>query len=605
MGHFRTGASGEITTLLNRNINNSMSQPTIKIRPVKTSTELANIPNILQRVYLARGITDQQQLDYGLDKLPSPTLMKSNIQAARLLASAIGRQDRLLIVADFDVDGATSCTLMLLALRSMGATYVDYLVPDRFKFGYGLTPEIVDVAAELTPDLIITVDNGIASIDGVKRANQLGIDVLITDHHLPAKQLPDAIAIVNPNQAGCEFPTKALAGVGVAFYLLLALRMQLREQGWFSKNNIKEPNLSQYLDLVALGTVADIVPLEHCNRILVSQGIRRIRAGRCRPGIQALLALSGKELTHLQTSDLGFAVGPRLNAAGRLDDMSLGIECLLTESATKARELAEELDHLNKERKGIEATMQQQALDSLKKLNFDRQLNSGLCLYKAEWHQGIIGLLASRIKEKVFRPVIVFADADPDPKQPSKDSEAMLKGSGRSIPDLHIKDILDVVATKNPQLLNKFGGHAMAAGMTIKKSAFKAFSVAFNDSVVAALKGCQIDNIIWSDGELEHQEINLSAAKLIRDAGPWGQGFEEPRYHGEFKVVSQRVLSGKHLKLQLLNQSGRSFDAIAFFQEDQLLNTSLDKVTLVYKMDVNYFREQENLQLMIERIYPL
>jgi len=582
-----------------------MKKPQIKLRPsINNSEQLSDVPELLRNIYSNRGITGQQQLNYELQQLPSPALMKSNIDAAILLSSSIKRQHRLLIVADFDVDGATSCTLMLLALRAMGAENVNYLVPDRFKFGYGLTPEIVDVAAETSPDLIITVDNGIASIDGVERAKQRGIDVLITDHHLPAKQLPDAIAIVNPNQPGCEFPTKSLAGVGVAFYLMLALRSQLREQGWFAETNIQEPNLTQFLDLVALGTVADIVPLDHCNRILVSHGVKRIRAGFCRPGISALLSIANKDSTRIQTTDLGFAVGPRLNAAGRLDDMSLGIECLLTENQSIAFELARELDSLNKERREIESTMQQQALDSLKSLELDEShCSNGLCLYQAEWHQGIIGLLASRIKDKVYRPVIVFADAEINSDNDLEVAE--LKGSARSISGLHIRDILDQLATENPHLLNKFGGHAMAAGMTIRKSVLEEFSVAFNDAVTIAMLGQLVENIIWSDGELPHHSITLSTARLLREAGPWGQAFDEPVFHGDFKVLSQRVLSDKHLKLELENQSGTAFNGIAFFQEQSLLNSQLDNIKLVYRMDVNYFRDQENLQLMIEQIYPL
>lgn len=579
-----------------------MNQPIIKCRQSVPSTEtIEGIPEVLRIIYQNRGISNAEQLDYGLKNLPSPALMKSNLEAGKILAEAIRRQDKLLIVADFDVDGATSCALLMLALQRMGAQNVNYLVPDRFKFGYGLTPEIVDVAAELSPDFIITVDNGIASIDGVRRATELGIKVVITDHHLPGNELPDAMAIVNPNQPGCKFPSKALAGVGVAFYLLLALRMQLRESGWFEQSKLSEPNLTQYLDLVALGTVADIVPLEHCNRILVNQGMQRIRAGACRPGITALLKVANKDTGRVQTTDLGFAVGPRLNAAGRLDDMSLGIECLLTEDHTKAYELATLLDSLNSERRELEATMQQQALKSLDSLSFDEdKMANGICLYQDRWHQGIIGLLASRIKDRVYRPVIVFADADTE--NSTAENDKLIKGSARSVSGLHIRDILDSVATCNPHLLNKFGGHAMAAGMTIKKQHFKEFSAAFDQAVTNALKCEVIENIIWSDGELEHSDINLELARLLRDAGPWGQAFEEPRFHGKFRVISQRVLSGKHLKLQLENNAGRAFDAIAFFQDDQILNAYLDRVELVYKIDVNFFREQENLQLMIDHI---
>jgi len=580
----------------------ALIEPLIKVRKINsTPVALEDVSHRLAKIYQARDICSTLQLDYGLEQLPSPALLKSNLVAAKFLADAVLQQKRLLIIADFDVDGATSCTLMKLALQSMGAQNVDYLVPDRFKFGYGLTEKIVDVAAELSPDIIITVDNGISSIAGVERAKKMGIDVLITDHHLPAKSLPDAKVIVNPNQPGCEFPSKALAGVGVAFYLLLALRMQLRELGWFSKGQISEPNLTQFLDLVALGTVADIVPLDHCNRILVEQGLKRIRAGYCRPGITALMELSNKESARMQASDLGFYVGPRLNAAGRLDDMSLGIECLLAENQTQALEFARILDDLNRERREIESTMQEQALESLNELfqkeKLHESVNFGLCLYQPQWHQGIIGLLASRIKDKIHRPVIVFADAAPDADE--------LKGSARSISGLHIKEILDTLAINKPQLLQKYGGHAMAAGMTIKKQHLQEFSHAFDAAVKTQMNGQMADNILWSDGELSANEISLELALEIRNGGPWGQAFEEPKFHGDFNVLSSRILSGKHLKLQLESQTGYNIDAIAFSVNEELLETRLERVKLLYRVDVNYFRQQETLQLMIEHIVLL
>ncbi len=581
-----------------------MSKAVIKERNIASGTaDLDNLPVALQKIYRARGVSSLQQLDYNLARLPSPALLKSNLLAASILAEAILQQKRLLIIADFDVDGATSCALVKLALESMGAEYVSYLVPDRFKFGYGLTTKIVDVAAEYSPDIIITVDNGISSIDGVERANALGIDVLITDHHLPAKTLPEAKAIVNPNQPGCSFPSKALAGVGVAFYLLLAVRKQLRELGWFSQGQVSEPNLSQFLDLVALGTIADIVPLDHCNRILVKQGLKRIRGGQCRAGILALLNLANRESNRIQASDLGFYVGPRLNAAGRLDDMSVGIECLLSEETDTALEFATILDALNRERREIEGTMQEQALNTLEKLFQNEKLhesvNFGLCLYQSEWHQGIIGLLASRIKDKIHRPVIVFADVDPE-----IDTDE-LKGSARSISGLHLKDILDSIATNNPQLLQKFGGHAMAAGMTIKKQHLQEFSTAFDAAVAVEMGGQLTDNIIWSDGELSANEISIELAREIRCAGPWGQAFEEPAFHGNFNVLSSRVLAGKHLKLQLENHCGNNVDAIAFSVNEELLDIEFSRVKLLYKLNVNYFRQQESLQLMIEHIVLL
>jgi len=584
-----------------------MKQPVIKIREVNTSERsLEGVSHILSNIYLTRGITISQQLNYQLDQLPSPLLLKDNVNGAKLLAKAITEQHRLLILADFDVDGATSCALMKLALESMGATHVDYLVPDRFKFGYGLTAKIVEVAAEFTPDLIITVDNGIASVEGVKRANELGIDVLITDHHLPGKELPDAKYIVNPNQPGCDFPSKALAGVGVAFYLLLALRKELREQGYFSNGQVSEPNLSQFLDLVALGTVADLAPLDHCNRILVAQGLKRIQAGRCRPGIITLLELAKRDFSRIQASDLGFYVGPRLNAAGRLDDMSLGIECLLTQNQSQALEMAAALDNLNKERREIEQNMQEQALVSLEQIfqhpEFDEEnctaaIKFGFCLYQPDWHQGIIGLLASRVKEKVNRPVIIFADATPESKQ--------LKGSARSIPDLHIKDVLDKLATENPHLLQQFGGHAMAAGMTIDKQNLDEFATAFDAIVAREMGGKLAENILWSDAELPTEDITLQLARELRDAGPWGQAFAEPKFHGNFNVVSKRILSGKHLKLQLENSRGTTLEGISFFVDEALLAAEMDRATLYYKIDINFFREQENLQLMIDHIVLL
>jgi len=599
-----------------------MSNVQIKVREATTdftaTDKTLNFDAVLKTIFSHRGLENETQLNYALKYLIPPSQMKSNMQAAELLEIAIRNQEKLLIVADFDVDGATSCTLITLALRSMGAKNVSYLVPDRFKFGYGLTPEIVDVAADQSPDIIITVDNGIASIDGVERANSLGIRVIVTDHHLPGNRLPNAEAIVNPNQQGCDFPSKSLAGVGVAFYLMLALRIKLRESGWFGEQSFKEPNLAELLDLLALGTVADIVPLDYNNRILVSQGVERIRAGLARPGINAILKVANKDFSRLTTSDLGFAVGPRLNAAGRLDDMSLGIECLLSNSESEALSMATELDQLNGQRREIESAMQKQALNILDKLTLnEEQMDNGLCLYQDNWHQGIIGLLASRIKDKVFRPVIVFANAEinsekihSDPNLANSNLDLEIKGSARSIPGLHMRDILDTVATKNPHLLSKFGGHAMAAGMTLLHSNLAEFKVAFNAEVTQSMKSLlnakgQLENILWSDGELAHHQINIDTARELQDSGPWGQGFAEPRFHGEFKVIASRILSGKHLKLELENENGRAINAIAFFQDDAILNRFLDRVRILYKMDINYFRNQENLQLLIDHIKPL
>src|SRR5690606_9856774 len=422
-----------------------------------TQANLGNqLPELLQRVYRARGVTQEQELQHQLTLLQRPNF-KGLPEAVALLADAVVAQANVLIVGDFDADGATSCALAVLALRAMGLQNVDFLVPNRFEFGYGLTPEIVAVAAAQQPDMIVTVDNGISSIEGVRAARELGIAVVVTDHHLPGNELPEADAIVNANQPGCPFPSKNLAGVGVIFYVMNALRAELRQMGWFEESGIAEPNMASFLDLVALGTVADVVPLDYNNRILVAQGLQRIRAGVCRPGIKAMLEVAGKQAQRLVASDFGFALGPRLNAAGRLDDMSLGIQCLMCESEQLAREMAAQLDELNRDRKAIETGMQQEAMAMLQKaLNADAgSLPWGVCLFDETWHQGVIGILASRIKDKYHRPVIVFADV----------GDGQIKGSARSVPGFHIRDALDAVATRHPQLLQKFGGHAMAAGM--------------------------------------------------------------------------------------------------------------------------------------------
>jgi single-stranded-DNA-specific exonuclease len=480
----------------------------------------------------------------------------------------------------------------------LGAVDVDYLVPNRFEYGYGLTPEIVAVAAERQPDLIITVDNGISSIDGVAAAAKLGIPVLVTDHHLPGDTLPRAAAIVNPNQHGCPFVGKSLAGVGVMFYVLLALRSELQQRGWFNAERVK-PNLAEFLDLVALGTVADVVPLKQLNRILVEQGLRRIRAGRCRPGIQALLQVAGKESGRLVASDMGFAIGPRLNAAGRLDDMSLGIRCLLTDDADTALSLAAELDDLNRERRAIEQSMKDDAMRVLAHLQLDpTAVPNGICLYDPTWHQGVVGILASRIKDRYHRPVIAFADADDDE----------IKGSARSIPGLHMRDALDLIAKRNPGLLNKFGGHAMAAGMSLAKADYGRFAEAF-DAIVAELTSPeQLTAAVYSDGELTTQDLSLERAELLRSAGPWGQNFPEPLFHGRFKLVQQRIVGARHLKMVLAPEQGGEpvFDAIAFnIDTDVWPNPATEYVELVYKLDSNLFRERLSLQLMVEHLRPL
>jgi single-stranded-DNA-specific exonuclease len=552
----------------------------------------ADLHPVLRRVYAARSIQSTDDLDYSLQGLLSPSLLGGISAAVDLLQSAIAGGQRIVVVGDFDADGATSCALSVRALRTMGCNDVHYLVPNRFDYGYGLTPEIVAVAARLQPDLIMTVDNGISSIDGVAAARQLGMRVLITDHHLPGEQLPAAEAIVNPNVPGDPFPSKHLAGVGVVFYVMLALRTRLREQRWFEKAGLPEPNLAKLLDLVALGTVADVVPLDRNNRILVHQGIQRLRAGSCVPGIRALLEIAGRNLQRLVASDLGFAVGPRLNAAGRLDDMSLGIECLLTDDLPAARQMAVQLDAFNRDRKEIESDMQAQALQAITALDLkDGQLPPGLCLFEPDWHQGVIGILASRIKERFHRPVIAFA----------RSGEGQLKGSARSVSGLHIRDALDAIAVRHPGLIDKFGGHAMAAGLSLAEQSYPAFSTAFHEEVARHLSADDLTGVIYSDGELSDQELSLDTAQLLRDASPWGQGFPAPLFEGDFTVLGFRVVGERHLKMTLQIKHGHSrIDGIAF-NTPQLPPDCRD-VHMAYRLDANEFRGIVSPQLIVEYI---
>ncbi len=558
-----------------------------------------NIPPLLQRIYVARGISGEEALSRNLGGLHQPTF-KGLDSAVDLLAEAVMRQQRVLVIGDFDADGATSSALSVLALRAMGLQHIDFLVPNRFEYGYGLTPEIVAVAAGQRPDVIITVDNGISSAEGVSAAKARGIKVVVTDHHLPGNELPQADAIVNPNQHGCDFPSKNLAGVGVIFYVMSALRTRLRELGWFAREQIAEPVMAAYLDLVALGTVADVVPLDYNNRILVHQGLQRIRAGRARPGILALLEIAGRQRQSLVAVDLGFAVGPRLNAAGRLDDMSLGIQCLLCDSPALVREMALELDDLNRDRKAIEAGMQQEALKSLNAMQLQAapELPWGLCLYDTNWHQGVIGILAARIKERFHRPVIAFADA----------GDGEIKGSARSIKGLHIRDTLDAVAAKNPELLSKFGGHAMAAGLSLDKTRLKDFELAFDREVRQRLEPADLQAELLSDGALSAEEMVLPVAAQLREAGPWGQHFPEPVFDGDFFLLQQRIVGEKHLKMVVsLDREGRqSMDAIAFnIDPEEWTNQSVEKVKLAYRLDVNEFRGRRSLQLMVDYVEAL
>jgi single-stranded-DNA-specific exonuclease len=554
----------------------------------------SNVHPRLQVIYAARGVlSDAPIQNKSLKDLLPYQQLKGIDQAVELLSKAVINQTRILIVGDFDADGATSCAVGMGLLKEMGAKHVDFLVPNRFEFGYGLTPEIVEIAKRKKPDLIITVDNGISSHAGVAAAKAAGIDVLITDHHLPAQELPEADAIVNPNQHGCPFPSKNLAGVGVIFYVLMALRIKLRELNWFENNKIAEPNLANYLDLVALGTVADVVPLDHNNRILVHQGLQRMRSGNARTGINALLRVAGRTLSRLTAADLGFAIGPRLNAAGRLDDMSFGIQCLLCEDENTAMMMAEQLNDFNNARKEIESDMRDQALNDLKKLHLDEgQLPFGLCLYDENWHQGVIGILASRIKDKWHRPVIAFANGN----------ENEIKGSARSIKGFHIRDALDAVAAKHPELISKFGGHAMAAGLTIQKENYDAFCKAFDIETRRHLTEDDLHAVLHSDGELSADEMSFEVAKLIREGGPWGQHFPEPLFDGIFKLIDQRVIAEKHLKFIVspLDNPQKRVEAIAFNADIAKWPLKSDQIHLAYRLDVNEYRGELSVQLLIE-----
>ncbi|WP_298187653.1 single-stranded-DNA-specific exonuclease RecJ [uncultured Pseudomonas sp.] len=567
----------------------------IEARPLPaTLPDLGALPPLLTRLYAARGVQSAAELDKGLARLIPYQQLKGMDAAVDLLVQGLEQGQRMLIVGDFDADGATASTVGVLGLRMLGAAHVDYLVPNRFEYGYGLTPEIVAVALERQPQLLITVDNGISSVEGVAAAKAAGLTVLVTDHHLPGAELPAADAIVNPNQPGCEFPSKALAGVGVMFYVLLALRARLRDMGWFTAQR-PEPNLGELLDLVALGSVADVVPLDANNRILVHQGLARIRAGRARAGLRAILEVAGRDHRRITSTDLGFILGPRLNAAGRLDDMALGIECLLCEDEALARDMAVQLDQLNQDRKAIEQGMQREALAQLKDLPLE-DMPFGLCLFEADWHQGVIGILASRMKERYHRPTIAFADA----------GDGVLKGSARSVPGFHIRDALDAVAAKHPQLISKFGGHAMAAGLSLPAANFADFAAAFDAEVRRQLCEDDLTGRLLSDGALSIEEFHLPLAKELRNAGPWGQHFPEPLFHGVFQLVQQRVVGERHLKVVLKSECGSvQLDGIAFGVDREIWpNPTVRWVELAYKLDVNEFRGQESVQLLIAHISP-
>lgn len=557
---------------------------------------LKSLHPVLQRIYSARQVTKPEDLSKELSQLLPFSALKDIEKAVLRLTKAIQEQQRILIVGDFDADGATSTALAVGALKAFGAQQVSYLVPNRFTYGYGLTPEIVAVAQEQKPDVIITVDNGISSHAGITYANELGMTVIVTDHHLSAETLPTAHAIVNPNQPNDLFSSKCLAGVGVIFYVMIALRAHLKTIHWFEEQRIECPNLANYLDLVALGTIADVVPLDKNNRILVHQGLRQIREGKARPGIAALLQVAGRKHEKLRAIDLGFSVGPRLNAAGRLEDMSLGIACLLETDLSKALTMAQELDQLNKERRVIESQMQQEALSAVEKLNLNKQLPQGVCLYQEEWHQGVVGLVASRVKDKIHRPVIAFAKAD----------ETTLKGSGRSIPGLHIRDVLANIAAQKPDLISKFGGHAMAAGLSLPLNQLTAFQNAFAEAVKKQLATDDLRPRVITDGELMATEFTLEVAELLSQAGPFGQSFEEPLFDGRFKILSQRIVGTSHLKLVLQIPGGPyPVDAILFNADlNQWPNYQCEEAVLVYRLDVNEYQGRRQLQLLIEEIYP-
>lgn len=564
----------------------------------KKKSHLENIDPVLSKIFTARGITENDQLERTLVKLPSPWLLSGMESMVEHLITAIEQQQKISIVADFDADGATSCVVALKGLGLLGANAVSYVVPNRFEYGYGLTPEIVELVKKQKPDIIITVDNGISSIDGVKVAKDFGIKVLITDHHLPGEVLPEADAIVNPNVDDDEFPSGNIAGVGVIFYVLMALRGRLREQQWFEKQKIQQPNLAQLLDYVALGTVADVVALDQVNRILVHQGLLRIRSGHSHPGIKALIEIAGKQFSSIGASDLGFAIGPRLNAAGRMDDMSLGIQCLLTDDEHLAKDMAEQLDELNRDRKDVEAQMKDQAISLLNEMQaFDeKHLPAGVCLFEKYWHQGVIGILASRIKDRLHRPVVAFASAD----------NGEIKGSARSIPGVHIRDVLSEMASSHPQILSKFGGHAMAAGMTIQMHDYPVFALAFDEVVAKHLDKVDLEQKIYSDGQLSEEEITQEFTEQIKDAGTWGQEFPEPVFDGVFDVIQCRIVGQQHLKFVLrFPFSELLIDAIAFFVEKPENWLGTRSINSAYKLDINEYRGNKSVQLMLQYIEKL
>ncbi|MEI7070577.1 single-stranded-DNA-specific exonuclease RecJ [Pectobacterium versatile] len=579
----------------------------LRRRPLAEDIDLPDtVPPLLRRLYAQRGVKGAQELERSLSGLLNYRLLSGIDKAIDLLQHTLAEKRCIVIVGDFDADGATSTALTVLALRSMGGVNVKYLVPNRFENGYGLSPEVVAQAAALGAEVIVTVDNGISSHAGVDDAHRRGIAVLVTDHHLPGEILPAADAMINPNLPDCQFPSKSLAGVGVAFYLMMALFVRLRDSDWFTQpfftqQGLAKPNLTELLDLVALGTVADVVPLDANNRILVAQGLNRIRAGECRPGIRALLEVANRDASQLVSSDLGFALGPRLNAAGRLDDMTVGVELLLSNDITQARMLANDLDALNQDRREIEQGMQVEALRLCESLERTRtELPYGLAMYHPEWHQGVVGILASRIKERFHRPVIAFAPA----------GDGMLKGSGRSISGLHLRDALERLDTLYPGMMDKFGGHAMAAGLSLHEDRFDDFRQRFGELVGEWLDPSQLEGVVWSDGELALPELDLlSTAEMLRYAGPWGQAFPEPTFDGCFRILQPRLLKERHLKAMFepIGATGAVplLDGIAFNVDTTIWpDPSIKEVEMVYRLDINEFRGKRSVQLMIQHLWP-
>lgn len=563
--------------------------------PEENNLKDLGLSNLLQRLYLTRGISSPKQINYKLNHLHSPNKLSGISEAASLVVEAIKSNIKIVIVGDFDADGATATALSLRAIKAFGHKNIGYLVPNRFDFGYGLSSQLIPILQEMNAELIITVDNGISSIEGTQAAIDAGMQVIITDHHLPAEILPNANAIVNPNLNMDEFESKHLAGVGVVFYLLAEIRKQLTAENWFIENSISSPNLAQWLDIVALGTVADMVSLDENNRILVTEGIKRIKAGRTIAGIKALLNIANKKIDQTNTDTFGFVIAPRLNAAGRLEDMSVGIELLTTDNEAKAQKLAHELDDINQQRKTIQKDMQKVADSVVSELDKIKKLPDGICLYHKDWHQGVVGLLSSKVKDKTNRPVIAFA--------PENEQSNILKGSARSIAGLHIRDALVAIDSKYPGLMIKFGGHAMAAGLSIEADNYPKFRKIFDDLVIELLTDKQRQHTIETDGELETDELCLAVAEEIQQHGPWGQNFPAPLFDGWFNIMDKKEVGKGHCKMTLQTQDFRKrIEAIAFGIHPNQFEAQGDKNQIIYKLDINEFRGRRNLQLIVHEV---